>query len=74
MVGSRGDVNEVCFMKGRGIMLVGLEGDVKFVEEMVVEGGMGEKVYEDVIDGLVNECEDEGGGKDVEGVGVGCWG
>ena len=64
IVRSTADVNDVCFINGSRILFLHLQSHLKFVEEMLLQPAIGDKLYEHLIDGLVNQSEDEGRRKD----------
>lgn len=72
IVRSTADVNDVCFINGSRIIFLRLQPHLKFVEEMLLQPAIGDKLYEHLIDGLVNQSEDEGRRKDVERLRLAC--
>ena len=54
------------------IIFLRLQPHLKFVEEMLLQPAIGDKLYEHLIDGLVNPSEDDGRRKDVERLRLAC--
>ena len=59
IVRSTTDVNDVCFINGSRIVFLRLQPHLKFAEEMLLQPAIGDRLYEHLIDGLVNPPEDE---------------
>ena len=66
IVRSTADVNDVCFINGSRIVFLRLQPHLKFAEEMLLQPAIGDKLYEHLIDGLVNPPEDEEARKSME--------
>lgn len=72
IVRSTADVNDVCFIGGSRIIFLRLQPHLKFVEEMLLQPAIGDRLYGHLIDGLVNPPEDEEVRKDVERLRLAC--
>lgn len=72
IVRSTADVNDVCFINGSRIIFLRLQPHLKFVEEMLLQPAIGDKLYEHLIDGLVNPAEDEDTRRNVERLRLAC--
>lgn len=72
IVRSTADVNDVCFINGSRIIFLRLQPHLKFVEEMLLQPAIGDRLYEHLIDGLVNPPEDEEQQKNVERLRLAC--
>lgn len=72
IVRSTADVNDVCFINGSRIVFLRLQPHLKFAEEMLLQPAIGDKLYEHLIDGLVNPPEDEEARKSVERLRLSC--
>lgn len=72
MVRSTADVNDVCFINGSRIVFLRLQPHLKFAEEMLLQPAIGDKLYEHLIDGLVNPPEDEEARKSMERLRLAC--
>ena len=72
IVRSTADVNDVCFINGSRIIFLRLQPHLKFVEEMLLQPAIGDRLYEHLIDGLVNPPEDGEQRKNVERFRLAC--
>ena len=72
IVRSTADVNDVCFINGSRIVFLRLQPHLKFAEEMLLQPAIGDKLYEHLIDGLVNPPEDEEARKSMERLRLAC--
>lgn len=72
IVRSTADVNDVCFINSSRIVFLRLQPHLKFAEEMLLQPAIGDKLYEYLIDNLVNPPEDEETRKDVERLRLAC--
>ena len=72
IVRSTADVNDVCFINGSRIVFLRLQPHLKFAQEMLLQPAIGDKLYEHLIDGLVNPPEDEEARKSMERLRLAC--
>lgn len=66
------DVNDVCHINSSCIIFLRLQPHLKFVEEMLLRPTVGDRLYEHLIDSLVNLPEDEAASKGVERLRLDC--
>lgn len=66
------DVNDVCHINGSRIVFLRLQPHLKFIEEMYLQPAIGDRLYERLIDNLVNPPTDETEQKNVERLRAAC--
>lgn len=72
IVRNAADVNDVCYINASRIIFLRLQPHLKFVEEMFLQPAVGERLYEHLIDCLVNPPQDDAGRKNVERLRLAC--
>lgn len=72
IVRNTADVNDVCYINNSRIIFLRLQNHLRFAEEMLLQPAIGEKLYEHLLDSLVNPPQDESQQKEIEQLRLAC--